>query len=188
VDDADGQQVAAARNGDRRAFGALVERHRVLLYRFLLRRCRSAEDAQDLAQEAFIIAWTRLPTFDGRSRFSTWLLGIALNLARDRANRASTRREVELDEDVERNAPDPSAGPDIQRERRRALGALQQAIERLSPDLRTTLELVAFEDMPYDEVALLLDVPAGTVKSRVNRARSLLRAAVGERVLDAWSV
>lgn len=183
----DALQVAAARGGDRKAFGALVERHQVLVYRFLLRRCRTAEDAQDLAQDAFIIAWSRLPTFDNRSRFSTWLLGIALNLARDRAGKASTRSEVELDEDLERSVPDPSAGPDVQRERKRALGALQQAIERLSPDLRTTLELVAFEDMAYDDVAVLLDVPAGTVKSRVNRARSLLRAAVGERVLEAWA-
>ncbi len=185
--DLEAQDLAAARIGDRQAFGRLVERHGTLVHRFLCRRCRSAEDAQDLAQEAFIVAWTRLQAFDGRSRFTTWLLGIALNLSRDRAGKASSRHEVALDEDVERDVVDPSAGPEAQRERQRALSALQHAIERLPPDLRTTLDLVAFEDLSYDEVAALLEVPAGTVKSRVNRARMLLREAVGRQVIDAWS-
>lgn len=173
--DDDSRLVALAKGGDIAAFSALVERHQNKLYRFILKSVNSPADARDLTQEALLQAYRCLASFNGTSRFSTWLTGIALNLARNQVNRAPRCQFVEYNEENMSGKANTLADPPHQHQQKISLGMLASAIEALPPDMREYLVLIALDGHSYEEVAQLLEVPLGTVKSRMSRARDKLR-------------
>lgn len=164
--------VAQAAAGDSTAYEVLVKEHYQRVLRFQMKWVRNQADAQDLAQETFFAAWKKIGSFRNESKFSTWLLGIALNLARNHRNRGPAKHEAELPEDdhLEALLGSGTAPPD-QLQDRQTLTALDRALARLPTEMREVTVLVRLEGMALQEVADLLAVPLGTVKSRLSRAR-----------------
>ncbi len=173
----DSALVERARTGDAAAFGELVDRHRRAVFRAALAALGSAEDAEDAAQEAFVAAFRRLDTFRDEASFKTWLLSIAWRkaLTKRRSVKTLLRRFVVPDEESGWEAMDPGRTQEqaaIDGELRRHLMRL---IARLAPTLRDVLLLAASGDHTYDEIGLMLGIPAGTVKWRVSEARRHIR-------------
>jgi RNA polymerase sigma-70 factor, ECF subfamily len=179
--------VARAREGDSDAFGVLVERHHRAALRAAVAALGAADEADDTVQEAWIAARDRLADFRGEAAFRTWLLAIVWRKALDRRRRVTRwlRRLVALDPggddravgDASPLALVAAASPTPERaalagELHRTVGSLVRA---LSPKLRDPLLLVGSGDYSYDEVAVMLAVPVGTVKWRVSEARRQLR-------------
>ncbi len=161
----DATLIEAARAGDLDAFETLVRRYTPIVYSHALRFFGETTAAEDVTQEVFIKVFRSLKDFDGRSRFTTWLYQVTRNACLDQV-RAGRRRPVPLDP-LELAASDPIDVADtvtLSVSVERALGALP-------PDDRDALSAVALFGLSYDEAALSLGVPAGTVKSRVFRAR-----------------
>jgi RNA polymerase sigma-70 factor (ECF subfamily) len=171
--------VERAKRGDRAAFRALVFHHQravfALLSRMLARRGSQAL-VEDLAQETFVRVFRALPTFgdDGRHNLSGWILTIAARLALD-----ELRRPAPATEPLDRIA-DVAAGARVDQavERHALRSALERAVEQLPPPYRATFLLRELHGLPYEEIAEALAVDLGTVKSRLNRARTVLRAAL----------
>jgi RNA polymerase sigma-70 factor (ECF subfamily) len=165
---------APAQNLDHR-FGALLKEHQNHLYRFVLRNIGNPSDAEDIAQQAFVEAYKSMASFRGESKMSTWLYGIAMNLVRNYLNRAPHRvREYESD-DVLDTLPSGTDGPEAQAERGELMTLLAAQIGELPPELQQILMLVAIDGLSYDEAALMLEIPVGTVRSRLFRAREVIK-------------
>lgn len=161
--------------GETRRFADLVHRYEDRVYGLALRVTGRAEDAEDLAQEVFLSAYRGLAGFKGDAKFSTWLYRIAWNRATDwlRRNRKPGRRTAAL-EDAEEIA-DGRAGPDdelLGSEGRRCVAA---AVAGLEERYRAVIELLYFQELPYEQIAAVLEVPVRTVETRLYRARRLLR-------------
>lgn len=156
-------------------FRDLLARHRDRLYRFVLRHIGHATEAEELAQQAFAEAARTYVNFRGESQLSTWLYGIAMNLVRNHLSR-SPQRLYHFEDD---SALDDTAAADADPEQQCAMNQLVRLLERelqdLMPEMRQVLLLVAVDDMSYEDAAELLNVPIGTVRSRVSRARTHLR-------------
>ena len=156
-------------------FGELVKEHQTYLYRFVLRNIGNPSDAEDIAQQAFIEAYKAMATFRGESKLSTWLYGIAMNLVRNYLNRAPHRvRQYESD-DVLEGLPDTADGPEALAERSQMIERLSAQISELSSELQQILMLVAVDGLSYDEAAVMLEIPVGTVRSRLFRAREQIK-------------
>jgi len=177
----DWELAGRAQAGDMDAFAALVRRYQGPVTHFCQRMTGSLEDAEDLAQEAFVRLHRHLHRLEPRARFSTVLFGIARNLTLNHVrnmNRRGRGRNEPLDErplrDETRPAPDAAARVgEIE-------AALAEGIAQLSPDHREVLLLREVEGMDYDEIAAVLKCRKGTVKSRLARAREQLR----QRLVD----
>ncbi len=171
--------VAAARAGDAAAYEVLVVRHGPRLYAMLLHLANGDADlAAEYTQEAFVRAWTNLDRFAGESAFYTWLYRLARNRALDLIARKRPRC-VDL---VTLSPTAPGAGPVdalVADDHRRAV---REALAQLDADQRELLLLREFEGLDYLAIAARLDVPEGTVKSRLNRARAALRAILETRI------
>ena len=170
-----------ARRGDQDAFAALVEENQGRVYNLALRLTGSAEDASDVAQEAFLNAWRGLPSFQGDCAFSTWLYRLTHNAAIDflrrRSRQQGTGPGLSLDGEecgLGGLIPDPAPTPQEQVERRELQEALSEGLTRLTPEYRQALSL-RLTGLSYAEIAQVLDVEEGTVKSRIARARLSLR-------------
>jgi RNA polymerase sigma-70 factor (ECF subfamily) len=180
--------IDRARRGDREAFGSLVRRHQRRVYMTALRMTGCHDDAHDVAQEAFVRAYSRLASFDGRSDFFTWLYRIVVNVALNHLRKARRQRTVPLEEVV---LPEPlakQAGNDPRRalELKRLVQKLDAALqEALTPTLRATLVLVIMDGLPYRDAAAILDCSEGTVAWRVHEARQKLREALGQSLVDS---
>ena len=183
-DQEDARLIAAARRGDSGAFESLVRKYQDRLYSRLYLVCGSVADAQDAAQEAFLKAYLKLNTFNSASAFYSWLYRIAVNAVisqhrRKMAHLKCERLRAHQEEiwNAERQAPDKQM---LAQER----GAcVQDALATLSPEHRLILVLREIDDCEYDEIARLLDIPVGTVRSRLHRARLLLREKLTDNVL-----
>jgi RNA polymerase sigma-70 factor (ECF subfamily) len=145
--------------GRRDAFGQLVERYQHRLYHGLWHALGSAEDAQDVAQEAFVNAFEKLSSFKGQAAFYSWLFRIALNAA------TSARRKT-------RRMTASSYAMDVSDRQR----LVRQALSEMSDEFRTALVLKEMDGMSYEEIAEVVEVPLGTVRSRIHRARLELRS------------
>lgn len=170
------------RGGDQRAFEDLVLRYEKRVYNLAFRMAGNADDAGDLAQEAFVRVYTALPNFRGQSSFATWLYRIATNVCLDELRRRGRQPVLSLDQPVvmdegpvARQTVDPAAGPLEELERSEVSAAVQQGISSLQPEHRAVLVLRDIQGLSYDEIAEALQCSLGTVKSRLNRARLALR-------------
>lgn len=179
----DAELVRRFREGDQGAFDEIVLRHRDSVYRFVRARLGALRvEAEDITQDVLVLAYRRLARFEGRSRLRTWILGVAVNVCRER-RRAAASRPPGLDREVEseplRALPDGSPGLEAALEKRELQEAVRSAIEALAPHHREAILLREIEGLSYEEMAELLEVPVGTVRSRLHNAR----AALAERLL-----
>ena len=178
--------------GDADAFSTLVERYQDRIYSVVLNYVSNPEDAVDIAQDTFIKAYSKLRSFDSASAFYTWLYRIAVNTAIDFLRKRKSRFTESLDDDrfaetgFEPESKDPSTDPEGVAARREQARLLRSAMSKLSDKLRAVVVLHDVEGLSQEEVADVLRVPVGTVKSRVSRARAelrcLLRKIIGETV------
>lgn len=172
----DARLIEATLAGDREAFGLLVERHQDRLYNALYRFLGSAEDARDVAQDTFLQAMTRLRSFRGDSAFYTWLYRIGFNLAMSHRRRAKPMASIDrLHQAVGAEPSDNGASPESPILAAERIEMVQSAINRLPDDQRQVVVLREIEECSYEQIAEILDVPLGTVRSRLFRARLLLK-------------
>ena len=179
--------VERCRKGDITAFEPLVEKYRQRVWRLAYNVLRDREEAWDVAQEAFIRAYQALPAFRGQSAFYTWLFRIVMNVASDRARARAARGRafgtervaeedwdrVMVDKPAGQQAPDEAAAGAQDRER------IMKALATLSEQHRDIIMLSDIEGLSYKEIADVLEIPMGTVMSRLHNARRRLRAALG---------
>ena len=168
--------ISRARGGDREAFGELVEQYRDNVYRLAYRMCGNAYDADEAAQEAFVAAWRALPNFRGDAKFSTWLYRLTTNAAIDVMRREKRHQTVGDGEMIE--VADDADSPQETVERTEQQEAVQEALATLSEEYREVLLLRYMEELDYAEIAEVLQLPSGTVKSRINRAKAALKNAL----------
>ena len=177
----DAELIAAALDGQSLAFGELVCRYQDRLYHALVHLVGSADDARDIAQDAFVQAYVKLESFQGASAFYTWLYRIAMNLAASRFRRQ--RRQVSVDAGREQTGHEPTAvdrGPGERLMQAERVEQVQSALLTLSDEHRHVLVLRELEGWSYETIADTLDLPVGTVRSRLHRARIELRAQLQE--------
>ncbi len=168
--------VRRAREGDAAAREELFQRHRGDSYRVAYRQLGNEQDALDVVQEAMLKAFSALGDFDGRSGFRTWLLKIVTNTALDWGRRRKRRPNGPAGENPD-HSPDPAADDPARRLYQQDLRrALDQALGRLTPTIRSTFVLFAEAGMSYKEIAEAQCVPIGTVMSRIHAARVKLQA------------
>jgi RNA polymerase sigma-70 factor (ECF subfamily) len=181
----DRELIRAACQGETAAFGKLVRRYQDRLCTALLHICGSLDDAEDVAQDAFVQAYLKLASFAGESAFYTWLYRIAINTAISRRRRRREENSVEATR--ERLGVEPQDGGEQAEERllreERAV-QVRRALARLSAEHRSILVLREIEGCDYEAIAQILDLPVGTVRSRLHRARLQLKdqleAVLGE--------
>jgi RNA polymerase sigma-70 factor (ECF subfamily) len=168
----DAELVERARRRDTKAFRELVDRYQDRAFGLAMRMLRSAVDAEEVTQDAFVRAWVALPSFRGDAAFGTWLHAIVARRALDRAATMRRRREREapLEDAVEPTAPGGTDGEQARRSLKieRLLGGLGDA-------RRAVIALYYWEQYPVDEIARMLGMPTGTVKTHLSRARAALR-------------
>ncbi|HEU5319359.1 MAG TPA: sigma-70 family RNA polymerase sigma factor, partial [Methylomirabilota bacterium] len=187
VDNDDAALVERCRAGDVAAFEPLVEKYRQRVWRLASNVLRDREEAWDVAQEAFVRAWQALPSFRGQSAFYTWLFRIVMTVAADRGRARAARgrafgTERVPEEDWDRVLVGQPAGvdaPDEAATRQETRARIGRALATLSQQHRTIIMLSDLEGLSYREIADVLDIPMGTVMSRLHNARKRLRDALG---------
>jgi len=181
----DTQLVKASQQGDQDAFALLVQKHQRRVFNMSLRMLRDCEEASEITQEAFLAAWQGLPSFRGEACFATWLYRIAYNCSlrlleqrkRERALQAAIQAEQILEEvNKERQVEDILELRDRQT-------MVREQMEKLPASYRMVLILRHLQEMTYEEMAEVLAMPIGTIKTILFRARHLLK----ERVNNAFS-
>lgn len=178
----DSELVRLTLQGEEQAYGELIDRYRARIYTFVLRIVKDSEEANDVAQEVFIRVYSSLDKFDPRKNFSSWLLKIAQNLSIDYLRRRKPAM-VSIDEPVETGRgessiqlPSGDLAPDRELEGMEVGEALEIAIGGLEPAYRMVIILRHVEGKSYEEIAEILELPLGTVKTCIFRARRILRA------------
>jgi RNA polymerase sigma-70 factor (ECF subfamily) len=171
----DGELVALTLRGNSDAFATLVERYDRAVYHLAYRTLRDVEEARDATQEAFFKAFRSLRTFKPGAKFSTWIFAIAYHACCDRLNR---RKHYTGDELPER--ADAGPGPEQQVIDLDRAARLRRAIEALPEKYRTVITLFHLQGKQYDEIATVLGLPMGTVKTHLFRAKEQLRRLLGE--------
>jgi RNA polymerase sigma-70 factor (ECF subfamily) len=171
----DAPLIEATLAGDSAAFGQLVGRYQDRLYNSLVRVLGSAEDARDITQDAFVQAYTKLRSFRGSSAFYTWLYRIAFNLAMSHARKLRPTASLDRVKASGYEAVDGEATPETALSQREQVDMVHAALAGLCAEYRQILVLRELEGCRYDEIAEILELPAGTVRSRLFRARLQLR-------------
>jgi RNA polymerase sigma-70 factor, ECF subfamily len=169
--------VAASKNGDQDAFALLVQRYQRRVFNLVYRMLQQYEEATEITQETFLAAWQGLPAFRGDARFPTWLYRIAYNCSlkqlelrkRDRALQVALEAEQVLEDADNENR----ANAEIDARDRQAL--IQEHLTHLPAKYRIVLILRHLQDMTYEEMAEILTMPIGTIKTHLFRARNLLK-------------
>jgi len=179
------QLVEAHRGGDPDAMGQLLEAYQRRLYSICYRMVRNEHDARDLTQDSMVRVIQGLDSYDGRSKLSTWIIRVTMNTCLSYLRKQRLRRHGSLDLASEDSAGGPidprSKGellPTSRVELSEMRSVLGRAMMRLDPDMRAVLVLRDMQDLEYQSIAHSLEVPIGTVKSRLFRARLALRTAV----------
>ena len=182
--------IQRAQKGDQDAFAALVEEHQRYIYNLAWRVLKDEEEALDLAQETFVRAWTALPNFRGQSQFRTWLYRIATNLCYNRL--PNLRRSlIDLGDDVIADLPETDLtldNPARGYESSELRAYLHTAIENLDENYRLLISLRYQNELPYEEIARMLNLPLGTVKTGLFRAKEQLRRALERYQETSWIV
>ncbi len=171
------QLIQKAQAGDARAYAQLVETHAPFVYNLALRLLSVPQEADDLAQEAFLRAWQSLPSFRIEARFQTWLYRIVTNLCYNRLPHLKQElAALDPEEDVVLPAKRPS--PERQLVNVELRADLHRAINDLPENYRLLIVLRHLQGMAYEEIAAVTDMPLGTVKTGIYRARQQLRLAL----------
>lgn len=172
--------IQRAQKGDPEAFATLVDEHQRYVYNLALRVVRDENEALDLTQETFVRAWTALPNFRGQSQFRTWLYRITTNLCYNRL--PNLRRSLtDLGDDVLPDLPDTtetSPNPPREIESKETRTFLHHAIDQLDENYKILITMRYHDDLSYSEIASLLNLPLGTVKTGLFRAKEKLRLAL----------
>ncbi len=183
--------VEAAKAGDQNSFGILVDAYQDRIYGYLSRMLSDPTEAEDVAQETFVRAYRSLNRFRGASSFHTWLYRIASNLAIDVARKRkrqdgaaySLDAPVEVgDDEYDRGIPDESNAPEQITEQREVQQTVRRAMSELPEKLRDVIVLYELQGESYEDIAETLDVPLGTVKSRLFNARGQLKEKLQDMV------
>ena len=169
--------VAASKKGDQDSFAQLVQQHQRRVFNLVFRMLQQYEEANEVTQETFLAAWQGLPSFRGDARFSTWLYRIAYNCAlkqlelrkRDRA----IQLELQTEEMVASSTQEQRVDAEIESRARQAL--VHEQLAKLPAKYRIVLVLRHLQDMTYEEMAEILTMPIGTIKTHLFRARNLLK-------------
>jgi RNA polymerase sigma-70 factor (ECF subfamily) len=173
----DQQLVTASKHGDQDAFAQLVQRYQRRIFNLVYRMLQQYEEASEITQETFLAAWQGLPSFRGDARFATWLYRIAYNCAlkqletrkRDKALQMALQAEQALESD---DGHDPA---DSQMDKHDRQAFVQEHLSHLPTKYRIVLILRHLQDMSYEEMAEILTMPIGTIKTHLFRARNLLK-------------
>jgi RNA polymerase sigma-70 factor, ECF subfamily len=177
--EADEQLVRRYLAGDADAFATLVHRHQVRVYNLCLRVMGDPDDAADAAQEAFMTAFRKLGQFRGDAAFTTWMHRVTVNACYDLLRKQRRQPLLRLATDEDR--PESEPGPPIPDHAEEVAGTRDAvaALASVPEEFRIALVLADLQDLPYEQIAKVLDVPIGTVKSRVHRGRIALARAMG---------
>jgi RNA polymerase sigma-70 factor (ECF subfamily) len=183
----DAEMVAAVREGDTLAYRGLVEKYQDRVYHMVYGMVRNREDARDITQDAFVKAYDHLDRFRLESGFYTWIYRIAMNLAIDHLRRRKRTNTTEFDEQVanrdERGGIDEvhhQDSPSKALERKRLYDRILSAIQDLPEDQRQAILLRELEGLSYKEIAEVMDIPEGTVMSRLYYARRKLQKVLAD--------
>jgi RNA polymerase sigma-70 factor, ECF subfamily len=172
----DADCVRRIQHGDADAFEVLVRRHEKTIFNLVYRMLGDYDDAAEVSQEVFLSAYRAIGQFRGDANFSTWLYRIALNHATTRRRSIYSRQHRTMPiEDME-VLQDAQPGPAEVLEKKEMQERVQLALNKLAPEDATVILLRDLQDVPYDEVAQVLEIPVGTVKSRLHRARRALKS------------
>lgn len=182
--------IQRAKKGDQDAFAALVDEHQRYVYNLAFRVVKDENEALDLTQETFVRAWTALPNFRGQSQFRTWLYRITTNLCYNRL--PGLRRSLaDLGDDVLPDLPETgrmSSNPLREIESNEARAYLHHAIDQLDANYKILIVMRYHDELSYEEIASLLNLPLGTVKTGLFRAREKLRLALeGLYTEEKWT-
>lgn len=169
--------VENAIRGDARAFEILMESHESRMYAVALRMCQNREDAQDCLQEAMIRIYKALPTFKGESSFSTWAYRITMNTCLDDLRRKKNKGASSLDAllDLGWSPADEENTPERKLNQNETRREISRAIQSLPEDMRAAIILRDIHGFSYEEIASMLSINIGTIKSRISRGREKLR-------------
>ncbi|MGN0134200.1 MAG: sigma-70 family RNA polymerase sigma factor [Anaerotignum sp.] len=174
--------IAKAKQGDMLAFEELILRHEKIVYNVALRMMNHSEDAKDISQEVFLKAYKNMKNFDERSMFSTWLYRITTNTCIDEMRKRKGKQSYSLEEELEneegsmqRQIADEGETPEESLLREERKSELLQALDTLSEEHKAAVILRDIRGLSYEEVAEIVDLPMGTVKSRISRARNQLK-------------
>lgn len=177
--------LARARRGELDAFEELVRQYEKRVYAVALRSSGSPEDAADITQEVFLRAWRSIESFRGDSGFSTWLFRITMNLCVDHARHKNAQPQTQPlvvgEEDAERPIPDTAPTPEEHLENSELSRELAAALDEVSEEHRRIVLLRDVSGLSYTEIAEVLEISEGTVKSRLSRARIALRTILLRR-------
>lgn len=176
--------IMKSQHGDRNAFGELVRHYYPRVINVVYRMCGDATLAEDAAQEAFLRAWLHIASFRPGEPLRNWLYRIAVNAALDILRR---RDEEPAEDEMLQMIPEQSLGPELALIEKERLALLQQAIRSLPEAARGALVLREYGELSYQEIADVLDIPIGTVMSRLSYARDRLREALKGQMLQAES-
>lgn len=178
--------VERAKNGDAEAFERLIQQYEKKVYNFAYRYVGNPEDAADIAQEALVRAYTSLSNFRGNSSFQTWLLRITYNACLDELRKRSRQKLTSIDETVfgdegemARQFADSADGPEALVEREELQRTVHETIQELDDEHRTMILMRDLQGYSYNQIADVLGLNLGTVKSRINRARQALKEKFG---------
>ncbi len=182
----DRRLIRQARDGDQKAFEALLKKYRNLVYHVMMKMVRNPQEAEDLSQEAFIKAFNALASFNDEFAFSTWLMKIATNncidfLRKKKLKTYSIDEPIQYKDDQVRMEL-PAADPNPERQLLNAERSIMidEAIQSLPPRYRHVIVLRHKEEKSYEEIAEILKLPLGTVKARIFRAREMLNKKIRE--------
>ncbi len=187
---ADREIVKRVLGGDKNAFSILVDRYQDRIYSVVLNYAGNPDDAVDIMQETFLKAYNKLASFNQSSAFYTWLYRIAINTAIDALRKRKSRPADSLDDDkysqigFEPVSHDISTDPEVSAVRSEQVRMLRNGLSYLSEKLKGVIILHDVEGLSQEEVAEILHIPVGTVKSRVSRGRQELKKVLKEQVGD----
>ena len=176
MDQSDEDLMKATQKGDREALGVLVRRYQEQLFAFAVRNLGDREVAGDVFQETFIRVFSRRSTYDSKRKFRPWVYQICLNLCRDHFRKQARKRQEPLEE--QREVVDTRPGPDLKLERLQLAERVKDAIHQLPEKQKQVFLLVHYQQLSYPEVAEVLELPLGTVKSRMFHAQKRLAEAL----------
>ena len=174
--------IERASRGDAAAFNRLMEQHERRMYAVALRMCGNREDAQDCLQEAMLRVYRAIGGFKGQSSFSTWVYRITMNTCLDELRRKKNRQSTSLDSllDMGWSPSDDTNAPEKQAMRSELRRNLNRAIQELPEEMRSAVVLREIQGFSYEEIAHMLEINVGTIKSRISRGREKLREKMKE--------